>query len=178
MSSHRLSLLIVAATALTMTPARLSAETNYCALVTPQEAATELHAATTVPKGDKVPASMPSSPLKFQNCTFTTPGAISNTLRLSFEIAPSASVAHQNLQGQKEIFSATGKVSGVSGVGDEAFWNPGGQLIFFCKRAVCVSIQGGGESNQVQGHPGQTPCVRNEPGHEAAIARPTLSRSN
>src|SRR5215467_2153518 len=109
--SHCLLLLSLASVLLMMTPARLSAETNYCSLITPQEAATELHAASTVAKGDSEPTSTPATPVKFQSCTFTTPGAIPNTLRISFEIAPSAAVAHQNLQSQKEMFGAMGRVS-------------------------------------------------------------------
>lgn len=144
-TSNLLLLLVVGATALTMTTARLSAETNYCALITPQDAAAELHASSTVPKGDKAPASMPSTPVKFQNCTFSTPGAIPNTLRISFQIAPSAAVAHQAFQGEKQVFNAASKVSALRGIGDEAVWSPDGQLVFFCKHAVCVSIQGGAD---------------------------------
>ncbi|HEY2383314.1 MAG TPA: hypothetical protein VGK48_19235 [Terriglobia bacterium] len=70
-ASNRL-LLLVFAIALAMTPARLFAETNYCSLITPQEAATELHAASTVAKGDNAPASVAGSPVQLQSCTFTT----------------------------------------------------------------------------------------------------------
>jgi hypothetical protein len=143
--SSCLLLISLASALLVMTPLRLSAETNYCSLITPQEAATELHAASTVAKGDSAPTSTPGTPVKFQSCTFTTPGAIPNTLRISFRIAPSAAVAHQSFQSEKQILDGIQKVSSLTGIGDEAVWNPNGQIILFCKHSVCAQIQGGAD---------------------------------
>jgi hypothetical protein len=135
-------LLLAFALAISMTPARLWAETNYCSLITPQEAATELHAASTVTQGDNAPTSVAGSPVKFQSCTFTTPGAIPYTLRVSFRIAPSAAIAQQAFQSEKQMLNGLQKVTSISGIGDEAVWDPNGEVVLFCKHTVCAIIQG------------------------------------
>ncbi|HEY2383313.1 MAG TPA: hypothetical protein VGK48_19230 [Terriglobia bacterium] len=37
------------------------------------------------------------------------------------------------------------KVSAISGIGDEAVWDPNGQSILFCKHTACALIQGGAD---------------------------------
>jgi hypothetical protein len=135
-------LLLVLAIAGVITPARLWAETNYCSLITPQEAATELHAASTVAKGDNAPTSVAGSPVKFQSCTFTTPGAIPYMLNISFRIAPSAAIAQQAFESEKQLLNGLHKVSSITGIGDQAVWDPNGEVILFCKHTVCAIVQG------------------------------------
>ncbi|WP_035353125.1 hypothetical protein [Edaphobacter aggregans] len=119
---------------------------HYCALIATQDAAAELHASRTTLEGDKAPTSTPGNPAKLQCCKFSTPGAIPDTLSINFEIVSSAAVAHQAFQARKQILEAMPqKLNSVSGIGDEAMMNPDGQLLFFCKDAICVQLQGGAD---------------------------------
>ena len=136
--------LLAGLAALAVMPAVLRGQTNFCTLVAPADAATELHATTAALTGDTATTSTAGSPIKFKSCDFATPGAIPNTLRLGFRITPSADVAHQGFQMENQTFGQ-GSHSPVSGVGDEAMLYPDGELLIFRKHAVYVVVQGGGD---------------------------------
>jgi len=54
-------------------------------------------------------------------------------------------MAQQGFQSEKQLLNGLNKVSSISGIGDQAVWDPNGQVVLFCKHTVCAVIQGGAD---------------------------------